>query len=148
MTVTEKLARFVIETPTAAIPVEAREVARRQILDTLGVTLAGSLEPASAIVSKYIRALGGVPEASVLGHNFRTTTENAAFANGVAAHALDFDDTWLPKGHPSCTVFSVMLALGEKLEEWRARGSMVRIRSVPVGAMATRYSRKEAKHGI
>jgi 2-methylcitrate dehydratase PrpD len=52
----------------------------------------------------------------VLAGGFKTSVELAAFTNGVLAHALDYDDTWLPLGHPTCTVFPVILALGEMLD--------------------------------
>ncbi|MBI2908479.1 MAG: MmgE/PrpD family protein [Chloroflexi bacterium] len=115
MTVTEKLARFITEHLASAIPSQVMDIAKRQVLDTLGVALVGSLEPASAIVFNYVQSQAAAPEASVLGRNLRTTAENAALANGVAAHALDYDDTWVPKAHPSCTVFPVVMALSEKL---------------------------------
>ncbi len=51
MSVTRRLGQFVAGTSPGAITPEARLQARRAVLDTLGVTLAGSREKASRIVA-------------------------------------------------------------------------------------------------
>ena len=73
MDVTRRLAEFVACTASEAIPAEPREQAKRAVLDTLGVMLAGSREAASQIVAAMVREQGGVPEATVLGHGLRAT---------------------------------------------------------------------------
>ena len=113
--VTEAIARWIGKTTYEDMPPEAVEAAKRAILDTLGVSLAGATQPVGQIVLNYTREAGGTPEAGVIGGGLRTNVADAAFANGVLSHATDYDDTWLPVGHPSCTVFPVILALGEKL---------------------------------
>lgn len=116
MKVTQGLAEFVAGTPSGAIPAEAWLQARRAILDTLGVALAGYGEEAATIVGAMVREEGGSGEASVLGHGFRAPPAGAALANGTAAHALDFDDVSASMhGHPSAPLFPALLALGEKL---------------------------------
>ncbi len=113
MNLTERLARFVAG--TTDVPAEARLQARRAVLDTLGVILAGSREEASRIVAGWVREQGGVPEASVLGHGFRAALAEAALANGVSGHALDFDDVSASmRGHPSVPLLPALLALAEK----------------------------------
>ncbi len=98
------------------IPAEARLQARRAILDTAGVTLAGSREEASRIVAGSVREQGGPLEASVLGHSFRAPASEAALVNGTSGHALDFDDVSVSmRGHPSVPLLPAVLALGEKL---------------------------------
>jgi len=114
--ITHRIAEFVASTPTAAIPPEAREQARRAVLDTLGVMLAGSREEASIKVAALVREQGGVGEAAVLGHDFRAPAFEAALVNGTSAHALDFDDVSVTmRGHPSVPLLPAVLALGEKL---------------------------------
>lgn len=119
MGATEKVAEFVVKTSFEDIPPEAIRIAKDLNLDMLGVALAGSQEAEGKAVARYVKENDGHPEAVVLGAGFRTSAPAAAFANGTMAHTLDFDDTWLPLGHPSCTVFPVILALGEK---FRLRG--------------------------
>lgn len=113
MSITAEVAAFVSDTDSASIPPEARDVARRSILDTIGVTLAGAGEPAVRIV----RALGGPAgpdSATLLGCARRTTALDAAFVNGTAAHALDYDDTHASvRGHPSAPLVPAALAAAE-----------------------------------
>ena len=112
----ERLAQFVAETEFESIPGEAATQAKRALLDTLGVTLAGCREEGSDIVAQWVRQQGAVQEASVLGHGFRTTAVDAALANGTSGHALDYDDVNVSmRGHPSIPLVPAVLALGEKL---------------------------------
>ena len=111
---TEKLSRFVIETRLAEIPQDVLAGARDAVIDTVGVALAGTLEPAAGIALSWINHLGAKPQASVWGQTVATSPAEAAFANGMSAHALDFDDS-LPslRGHPSATMVPAALAVAE-----------------------------------
>ena len=113
--VTEAISRWIISTSYDDLPQEAIDVAKRATLDTLGVALAGATQPVGQIVLDYVREAGGTPQAGVIAGGMKTNVASAAFANGVLAHAVDLDDTWLPLGHPTCPVLPVVLALGEKL---------------------------------
>lgn len=116
MKVTQRLAEFVAATPSSAITQDACEQARRAVLDTLGVMLAGSREDASVKLAAIVRDQGGATDAAVLGQNFRAPTAEAALVNGTSAHALDFDDVSVSMtGHPSVPLLPAVLALGEKL---------------------------------
>jgi 2-methylcitrate dehydratase PrpD len=98
----------------AAISDEARSAAQRAWLDTLGVMLAGSLEPASVIVQGLCEQEGGRPRCSVIGTGLRTSAAAASLANGTAAHALDFDDMcFVSLAHPSAPLVAASLAAGE-----------------------------------
>ena len=113
--ITEAIARWVAEGSYEELPGEAVHAAKRALLDTLGVAIAGSTQPVGRIVIDYTRDAEGAPQASVIGAGFKTNVANAAFANGVMAHATDYDDTWLPLGHPTCSVLPPVFALAEKL---------------------------------
>lgn len=114
--VSERLARLVAGTGPNHISPEARLQARRAILDTLGVILAGCHEEASRIIAEWVREQDGAGEASVLGHGFRAPVAEAALANGTSGHALDYDDVSISmRGHPSIPLLPAALALGEKL---------------------------------
>ncbi|HXG52550.1 MAG TPA: MmgE/PrpD family protein [candidate division Zixibacteria bacterium] len=107
---TQTLARFVAETRIEAIPGQAVETAKLVILDALGVTLAGSRQPAGRILMDYARGLGAAPEASVIGSDLKTAPELAALVNGSSAFILDFDDDL----HGSIHTLPAALALGER----------------------------------
>jgi len=104
------LGAFVVSsTPPAA----ARATAARAFLDTIGVTLAGASEPAARIVQRVIAA-DGSGRCRVLGTALTATPANAAFANGTAAHAHDFDDMcFVSLAHPSAPLVAAALAAGE-----------------------------------
>jgi len=108
----ERLARFVVE--AESIPDDAVHQAKRCLLDTLGVALAGSREESARAVAAWLGDQGGRTEAVVLGRALRLPAADAALANGTAAHALDFDDVSLPmRGHPSAPLLPAVLALSE-----------------------------------
>ncbi len=109
----ERLARFVAE--AESVPEEAIAQAKRSVLDTLGVALAGSSEEGVRIVAEWVRKQGGHEEATVLGQRFRAPAPEAALVSGTAGHALDYDDVSLPmRGHPSAPLVTAVLATGEK----------------------------------
>jgi 2-methylcitrate dehydratase PrpD len=113
--VTDTMARFVTESDLAGISEQTRANAKLHILDTLGVALAGAGQPASAIALDYCRRLGSSNEASIWGTRSKASVSTAAFANGLFAHALDYDD-WEPfihVGHPSSMIIGAALPLAE-----------------------------------
>ncbi len=111
---TPALTRFGDFVATAVVPAAARAAAGQAVLDTVGVTLAGSIEPAATHVRDVARAEGGAPRCAVLGTGERTSAGWAALANGTAAHALDFDDMcFVSMAHPSTPLVAAGLAVAE-----------------------------------
>jgi 2-methylcitrate dehydratase len=86
--------------------------ARRRLLDTLGVGVAGLDEAAAVAARRY--ADGSAGRVTVWGADTRASAEAAGFANGVAVRCLDFNDTYLSLEplHPSDTI-AALLALAE-----------------------------------
>jgi 2-methylcitrate dehydratase PrpD len=115
MGITEKLARFAVETNAEAIPSAVFDSAKLKYLDTIGVMVAGSRHPASIISRDLVNYLGGNPRASVVGRSERTSTELAGYLNGVSAHALEFDDYTRMVTHLSVSMVPGTLALAEDL---------------------------------
>lgn len=117
MTVTEKLARFVVDTNLDMMPPEVVTIVKDALIDTVGVTLACSVTPIGKIIIAFVKKLGCMPVAGIIGGKFRTSPCNAALANGCMAHGLDYDDAGAStQGHPSAVLMPVALALGEELE--------------------------------
>ncbi|MEK7709385.1 MAG: MmgE/PrpD family protein, partial [candidate division NC10 bacterium] len=114
MGATARLAEFSVKSRWEELPAAAIERAKRAILDSVGVMLAGSVEPPALIVQRLAEAEGGAPLCTVAGTRLRTGGVWAALANGTAGHALDFDDTnFAMLGHPSVPVLAAALAAGE-----------------------------------
>lgn len=111
---TRALADFVSGTRTADVPPPVATAARAALADTLGVALAGASEPAAQLAARWVTETGARPQASCWGRVLASSPAEAAFANGVAAHALDFDDSHPSlRGHPSATLVPTALAVGE-----------------------------------
>lgn len=89
----EILARFAAGLEFGSIPEPVVERVLLHLLDTLGVALAGSTMEFGRRGVDAARALGGDGTATVIGGARRLPPVWAAFANGVLAHGLDFDDT-------------------------------------------------------
>jgi len=111
---TQQLAAFVINTRESDVPAEVLDGARDALVDTLGCALAGSLDEGSEIAQRWVRETGARAQATVLGTPLSTSPAEAAFANGLASHALDFDDS-LPtlRGHPTAPMLGAGFAVGE-----------------------------------
>ena len=113
-TVIEQLAAYATGESFGKLPAEAVGAARLAILDTLGVTLAGSVEDTALRARALIAHRRSAEEATVLGTSLRACLEDAAFANGTASHALDYDDVQASlSGHPSAPILSPSLAVAE-----------------------------------
>jgi 2-methylcitrate dehydratase PrpD len=120
---TEEVASFVAQTRFLNIPSDVIQLARGFILDGLGVALAGTTDECARIVQGQIRQMAGKGEASILGTSMSAPAPKAALANGVAGHAMDYDDTQLSTSkeavyglltHPTTPVLASALAIGEK----------------------------------
>jgi 2-methylcitrate dehydratase PrpD len=114
MDYTKKVAEFVDQTSFDSIPPAALKVAKTALLDCVGVMLAGSKEESARICAQLAEEEGSNGEATVIGQRFKSSTLMAAFSNGTAAHALDYDHSFLV-GQPTAGLIPAILALGEKL---------------------------------
>jgi len=91
--VTQEIARFVIE--TREVPDDVRSLATNHLVDGIAVMLSGATEASGAIVRAHLREVGGIAQATVVGSTLRAPQQAAAWANGTAGHAMDYDDTQL-----------------------------------------------------
>ena len=113
--IVEELAAWVGAQSYDRLPELAVRAARRAILDTLGVTLAGASEATTERTRKLIAHRRGADEATVIGTPLRASVEDAALANGTASHALDYDDVQASlSGHPSAPVLAAAFAMAER----------------------------------
>ena len=115
MEATAQIARFVVDTEFQKIPAQAVKLAKTAMLDCLGVALAGSKESSARICAEIVRQEHAKEESSVIGQGFKSTAIHAAFANGTAAHALDFDHSFTLMGQPTAPIIPAIISLGESL---------------------------------
>src|SRR6266478_1468135 len=124
--VTDYVARFIVNTRYEDIPNDVIELARKSILDGLGLALCGSAAKTGEIAREYIESLGfgagATGLATVIGSSMKAPVRFAAFANAVGIHADDFDDTQLAVAedrdsglltHPTAPVPPAALAVAE-----------------------------------
>ena len=105
------------------VPAAAIDAAKRSILDTLAVAVAGTRSRTGQGAIAAFAANGAGGAATVMGTRFTAHPALAALINGTLAHALDFDDVWADddgviawRGHPSVCVLPAVLAAGEAAE--------------------------------
>ena len=114
MTVSETLSAFITSTEYSALGASQITAAKKAISDCLGCTIAGSATVAGRVVRRVAERSSARGAATLIGGKYSLSPQAAALANGTAAHALDYDDIlWTQYGHPSATVWSAALAVGE-----------------------------------
>jgi 2-methylcitrate dehydratase PrpD len=111
------LAAFSLDARWAALPHAVQERAQLHVLDALGLALASHSQPFAAPSLAGIVAAGGAGDCSVIGDGRRLAPRDAAFANGLLIHGLDYDDTHLSSiVHPSVASLPAALAIGEQTD--------------------------------
>lgn len=122
---TAYVARFITATRPGDIPGDVMRLGKRSILDGLGLALAGNAAESGHIVRQYLRTLGCATDrgCTVIGTRLKVPPRFAAFANGIAVHADDYDDTQLAVAkdrvyglltHPTAPALPPVLALAER----------------------------------
>jgi 2-methylcitrate dehydratase PrpD len=108
----ELIADFVVGFDLKNAPPLAIERTRLAFTDTIGVMLAGSREHVTQIACEMVKQEGSAPAAGVVGQSFRASPQLAALANGVAAHAMDYDFSYI-MGQPMVPIIPALLPLAE-----------------------------------
>jgi 2-methylcitrate dehydratase PrpD len=113
----QALCEFIAELALDDVPGSARERLALLLADMSAVCAAGRPVPACEIAASHAHALHPAPEATALVNGMRVGAPGAAFANGVLANALDFDDGHrLTKGHPGAVIIPAALAVGQLID--------------------------------
>jgi 2-methylcitrate dehydratase PrpD len=124
--VTDEVAGFVVSTQSRDIPKDVAHLGKRSVLDGIGLALAGAASDCGHIAHQYLESMG-IPATesgcTVIGGKLRLPARFAAFANGLAIHADDYDDTQLAVAkdrvyglltHPTAPALPPALALAER----------------------------------
>jgi len=110
---TQELARFLVRIGREGAPSVARTTAVTGVVDATAMLIAGRREPAVETLLRVIRPLP--PGAAPLLYGSEVTDPaTAALVNGVATHALDYDDVAL-RGHPSAVLVPTIMSLAAVL---------------------------------
>jgi len=108
------IAEFVTGFDLKNVPSVTIDRARVAFIDTIGVMLAGSRMPVSDIVCEMIKLEGSAPAAAIVGQSLRTSPQLAALANGVAAHSMDYDFSYV-RGQSVSPVIPAILPVAESM---------------------------------
>jgi 2-methylcitrate dehydratase PrpD len=110
---TAALVSFVDGLRYASLDDEVRHYARRHLLDTVGVMIAGAGGTVASRAEAMLAAVRPPGQVPVPGRARRADLIDAAFLGGTAAHGIELDDGHTRgSAHPGCTVVPASLALG------------------------------------
>lgn len=113
---TDRLAAYAATFRYEQLPDEAVAATKAIVLDTIGAMLVGSLPryTASAHVAELARTLGGPPECTVIGRDFKSSVANAALANGVLGYMADIEGGGAAAQHTAAVLVPTALTVGER----------------------------------
>jgi 2-methylcitrate dehydratase len=112
--ISRQMAKFSRSLTYDAIPKPARKEAKRFLLDSVGCALAAlDLEDMQSAY-RYVQALGGKKQASIIGHGTKTNMPNAALMDALLIRAMDYNDIYWKQdpSHPS-DIIPAALSPGE-----------------------------------
>jgi 2-methylcitrate dehydratase PrpD len=122
---TAYVADFIVAAKTDDIPKDVMHLGKRSVLDGIGLAFAGAASETGHIARRYLSSLScaAAEGSTVIGSEMRVAARFAAFANGLAIHADDYDDTQLAVAkdrvyglltHPTAPALPPALALAER----------------------------------
>lgn len=115
MTLSERLADYLLATSYESLPAEVIAFSKRMLADTLACAWAGTAVPGVDMLHDMVLADGGRESATLWAFGGKLPTGSAAFLNGVSAAALDFDCLHLGGlAHSPIVVLPAVMALAEQ----------------------------------
>jgi 2-methylcitrate dehydratase PrpD len=124
------LSAYMAAAARASLPAAVTEKTKHHVADTLAAIISGARLLPGRRAADFVKSQGGARQATVMGTGIVTTAINAAFANGMSAHADETDDSH--QGglfHPGCGVVPAAWATAERR---RASGRAL-LRAVALG---------------
>lgn len=114
--ISDLLAIHISKTRYEDLSDEAIEAVKRDVLDTIGVGIAGSSAIGVKGVVETLADLGGKKESTILIHGLKVPSLYAAFCNSMMVHALDYDDNLdEARLHVGVAVVPAALAMAEAM---------------------------------
>ena len=117
MWTTQVLSEWVSSLKPQDISLQAKDMAKRCLLDLLGSALAGYSSLSAQAMRALALGLFSVGPSVLWFAASRLQAEGSALANSAAASALDLDDGHrLAAGHPGASIIPAVLAIGEEVK--------------------------------
>lgn len=112
---TRNIANFAADLQFSDLPPDVVSVLKNIALDTIGTTLAGTtLGNACFEVGELVKKSAGSEESTLIGLGQKIPALTAAFANGSAAHALNYDPLGSEGGHLGVSSLPSVFAAAEQ----------------------------------
>ena len=116
--IAEAVVDFALNAQYQDLPASVVENTKKQVIDTMGVALAGHRESGVQELGRLARQIGGAREARIWGSEAYLPAHDAARINATMAHALDYDDTHEPSFmHPGVVCVPTAMAMAEMLPQ-------------------------------
>ena len=116
MAAARRIAEWATRLDLDDVPEAVRADAKLHVLDTIGCGLAAHATGVAHEGRSTMGELGGASQATVIGSATRLPAANAAFANAMLCHGLDFDDTHSDSvSHVSTVIAPAALAAAEQV---------------------------------
>lgn len=109
---TRDYARFALDLRYEDIPKDVLDIAREQIVATIGSCYTGSMMPAASSVAAGLAILGAGAQGTLFGSSQRMAPPATALYNSAVAQVIDFDD-WVIISHSGAAVIPTTFAAGE-----------------------------------
>ena len=112
-----ELVEFIHALKLESLPPEIVQRAKGVLLDSLGCTLFGSLQPWSKIMAAEMLAEGSQGRSTIVGQKQMVAAPAAALCNGTATHGFELDDL-LDEAivHPGAIIVPAALAAAESVD--------------------------------
>ena len=111
---TAQVCEWACSTGYRDLPAEVQKEAVALAHDTVGGLIACSTLPTCQPVVDVVKALGGNPECSIVGHPVKTSVVHAALANGTIGHGDEVDSTGMGNtGHYAAVTVPTALSVGQ-----------------------------------
>jgi 2-methylcitrate dehydratase PrpD len=123
MDATFAFAKNIVDLKYEQIPQLAVEAEKKQLLDTLGVALAGSSKDGVKELFEVVKSWGGKRQSTIIGYGIRLPAPHSAQVNATMAHALDYDDGHeAALVHTGAVVVPTCLAIAEQKGKVSGKG--------------------------
>ena len=113
---TQRIANHSASFRYTALSPKAVSTAKNILLDTLGAFFAAwpDRHPVSRLISEFVEQMGGMPECTIFGKDFKAPAANAALVNGTMGYAADIEGAGIARIHAAAVFVPTALVMCER----------------------------------
>lgn len=113
---TQELASYSAGFRFSHMPARAIPLAKTILLDTLGALYAAwpDRHPVSRLIGDFAQQMGGEPECTIFGRDFKAPAANAALVNGTMGYAADIEGAGYARMHAAAVFVPTALVMAER----------------------------------